>query len=294
MFTAPPRSVAVPAIERELMNLWKSFGESQPPDAPAVARALVANLVAFVPTTGLADGATETLAKVMRRHPCRAIVLTVDPALTDGEAQASVALACQMVGGWQMCCEHITLTANGLDEDQLPGATLPLLVTDLPTFLWWLGDPPFGSEGFVRLAESSDRIVVDSAAFTDPLGTFTELAVEVATYGHRTAFTDLNWARLTPWRAMVASLYDSRDWRPRLDQLDTVTIEIGGSAPRSPANPAAASLILGWLASRLKWAVERRATNAEGGGLSITLRAGSRPIAGQINFTSSAPPGRLA
>lgn len=293
-FTAPPRPVAVPAIERELTQLWRSLGEAREAEGPAVMRASVANLVAFAPTPAHGAHAAETLAQVMRIHPCRAILLQVQPDLPGDETRAAVALATQTVGGSQMGCEYIAVSANGEDEDQLPGLTLPLLITDLPTFLWWLGDPPFGSEGFVRLAESADRLVIDSAEFANPLSTFTELAVEVATYGHRTIFSDLNWARLTPWRSLVASLFDSPDWRAHLDQLDTIDVELGGAGAGAPANPITAFLILGWLASRLGWSVEKRAVKLSGGSLGITFRAGRRPIAAQVNFAPAAPPGRLS
>ena len=154
---AAPLPVALRDVEIELARLMQSVGESQSPDAPAVMRALAANLIAFAPTPPLASQAAETLAQVIGRHPSRAILLQVIPELPAGETRAEVALACQSAGEAQMCCEYIALGANGDDDDLLPSAALSLQLADLPTFLWWLGDPPFGSPEFMRLSEAADR-----------------------------------------------------------------------------------------------------------------------------------------
>ncbi len=122
MFTAPPHPVAVPAIERELSRLWQSASEAQPPDAPAMMRASVSNLVAFAPTPDEAAEARQKITQLIQRHPCRAILLQVQPDLSADETRAEVALACQTAGGAQLCCEYISLSACGLDGDECPGS----------------------------------------------------------------------------------------------------------------------------------------------------------------------------
>ncbi|MFN2393992.1 MAG: glucose-6-phosphate dehydrogenase assembly protein OpcA, partial [Pyrinomonadaceae bacterium] len=37
----------------------------------------------------------------------------------------------------RLCCEEVTLKAQGRFTAELPSVALPLLVSDLSTFLWW-------------------------------------------------------------------------------------------------------------------------------------------------------------
>ncbi len=117
--------------------------------------------------------------------------------------------------------------------------------------------------------------------------------MEVMRSRHRTAVIDLNWARLTPWRALTASLFDSREWRPYLDQIDTVSIEANNSGASIPANPIAAFLALGWLASRLGWRLERRPVKVSDSSLTVTFHAAQREVTARIDFISGVPHGRL-
>jgi glucose-6-phosphate dehydrogenase assembly protein OpcA len=81
-----------------------------------------------------------------------------------------------------------------------------------------------------------------------------------------TAISDLNWARLTAWRALLAGFYDIADYRPLLNQLKRVTIRYAPFATNPAVIPARALLLGGWLASRLHWSVQpgtaRRTTSS--------------------------------
>jgi glucose-6-phosphate dehydrogenase assembly protein OpcA len=135
--------------------------------------------------------------------------------------------------------------------------------------------------------------VVDTGRFRSPLSTFTELATEVTRARHRTAVIDLNWARLTPWRALTAGLFDSREWRPYLDQIDAVYVELNNAEPTLPANPIAAFLALGWLASRLGWRLERHPVKVSDSHLTVIFHAAQREVTVRIQFISGMPHGRL-
>ena len=46
----------------------------------------------------------------------------------------------------------------------------PLLVTDLPVFLRWRGELPFGAPELEQMVGVCDRLVVDSREWKDPAG----------------------------------------------------------------------------------------------------------------------------
>jgi glucose-6-phosphate dehydrogenase assembly protein OpcA len=68
--------------------------------------------------------------------------------------------------------------------------------------------------------------------------------------------SDLNWARLTAWRALTSGFYDVARYRPLLDQINQVTIEYAPPSVNASAIPARALILGGWLASRLGWKLE--------------------------------------
>ena len=64
---------------------------------------------------------------------------------------------------------------------------------------------------------------------------------------------DLAWARLEPWRAAIATLFDAPEAAPALRGLHEFTIVHGGAAP-----PSSAWLLAGWMSSRLEWKLDSR------------------------------------
>jgi glucose-6-phosphate dehydrogenase assembly protein OpcA len=207
----------------------------------------------------------------------------------DVDIEMFVSSYCQIVGGdktGNLCCEQVTLHARGRFAVELPSAAEPLLVPDLPIFLWWRDQPRLNDEVFRKLSHASDRVIFDSADFLEPR---TDLfALNQLLQKERAAHTglsDLNWARLTSWRGLLASFYDVREYRAALDKIDRVRIEY--VAPESePGEIAPKALILaGWLASRLGWrvAAEQRALG-DGDARTVVLEKDGRDIA--IEFQS--------
>ena len=112
---------------------------------------------------------------------------------------------------------------------------MPLLVTGLPVFLRWRGRPPFGEPTAEQLVDVCDRLIVDSGEWPDAPEAYRELPFE------RTACSDIAWRRTEPWRRCLAGLWPGiKDAR-----------ELKATGP-----VAEASLLAGWLRSRLEHEVE--------------------------------------
>jgi glucose-6-phosphate dehydrogenase assembly protein OpcA len=94
--------------------------------------------------------------------------------------------------------------------------------------------------------------VIDSADFQDPSSDLSAVAELFNRNGDEAiVLSDINWARLTPWRAALANFYDVQDYRVALDQMTEVRIDY--VAEKTSAFSSQALLIAGWLASRLHW-----------------------------------------
>jgi glucose-6-phosphate dehydrogenase assembly protein OpcA len=136
----------------------------------------------------------------------------------------------------------------------LYGTASPLLVADLPVFLWWLSDPSLDDHLFRVLDDTADRLIVDSARFRRPVETLARLAERISRSPRpgEAALSDLNWARLTPWRELIAQFFDAPHLQSYLPALTEVSIEYCPGARDRP-NPCQALLLAGWLVSRLGW-----------------------------------------
>lgn len=276
------RGIDVDGLERELSSLWAEMSRSKGEgDARAsVMRACVLNLILYSTRTDDRAGIDALLDEVTAGHPCRALVLVADRSATEARLAANVSTRCQLVarGATQVCREQITIEAGGAAVETVASAVAPLLVPDVPVFLWWKDIPNGDDKLFSRVVEMADRVVVDSACSSEPhidLGRFAQL---IARQGAALRASDLNWSRLTSWRAVIAHFWDVPDYRPHLDAVDRIRIDYD-PLPGAPAEISAqALLIAGWLASRLGWEVEASSVDAGEGLKTTLLRAGGRRI----------------
>jgi glucose-6-phosphate dehydrogenase assembly protein OpcA len=138
-------------------------------------------------------------------------------------------MRCFIAGERQVCGEVIELRLRGNRVQAPASIVLPLLISDLPVFCRWRGEPLFGEAPWEQLIDVADRVVVDSSEWDDLR--YDDL---LATFD-RTAISDITWARLREWRLELAG---------RWPEIREQEIRISGP-------PAAATLLHGWLATRL-------------------------------------------
>ena len=211
-------------IEQELARLRDaSSAESAQPNL----RTSVMTHIAWVPPRWKGQ-AEETLAGMAERHPSRTLLLVPEPEAEDG-LDARVAIRCFPIADRAICGEVIELSLRGNRAHAPASIVLPLLVSDLPVFCRWRGEPLFGAGPFEQLVEIVDRLIVDSSEW-DELQ-YAELAEQFG----RVAVSDIAWARTDEWRRELA-----RYWPGIREQ------EIRVRGPR-----AEAELVRGWLNARL-------------------------------------------
>jgi glucose-6-phosphate dehydrogenase assembly protein OpcA len=250
----------VQVVERELNRLWTENTEAASShDETAVLRARVLNLMVYVTDEASLDEVNNILALVSATHPCRVLVMLAETNEPDRDIEMFVSAYCQSSSGEHsrhLCCEHVMLRARGQFAVELPSAATPLLVPDLPVFLWWRDVPRLSDPTFLSLCRASDRVIIDSADFTRPYQDLLSLR-EFLRRAHRneTRLSDLNWARLTSWRMLLASFYDVPEYRAPLERINRVRIEYVAHALAPQSVAPKALLLAGWLASRLNWRV---------------------------------------
>lgn len=271
-------SIDVAAIEAAVTRLWKEMGQQEAADRrQPPTRTSVLNLVVYVSCQEDADRAAATITGLAGRHPSRLICVVADPNAPTSSLDAVVTTQCsdKNPAYGRLCWEQIDVTAHGATSAHAPGVVIPLLLPELPTYVWWAGDVPFGTELFSRIVDLCDRLIVDSAHFARPIDGLVKLAALNQARGARRGVSDFHWMRLTPWRTLVAQFYDPEEVQPYVHRIESVRVcyARGGGAA---GNAAQAMLLAGWLASCLGWEPRPQAARLRGDTLHLEAnRAGT-------------------
>jgi glucose-6-phosphate dehydrogenase assembly protein OpcA len=280
------KGIDASGLERELNAVWSEMsapeGEGQ---SAGVVRSCVLNLVVYAAGHDERGEVDELLGAVVERHPCRAIVLVADRAAQEMRLEAFVSTRCQLSarGAKRICGEQITIEAAGAAVATASTAVAPLLVPDVPVFLWWKDIPDYDDKLFNRLAGMADRIVIDSASFDQPHADLLQLARLLQ--GGTLRLSDLNWGRLTSWRSLVASFWDVADYRASLARIKKVVIKYDPPDRSHEQIAPKAMLALGWLASCLGWDIIDGGTVLADNGAQFHLSDGAREIEAMLVAT---------
>lgn len=269
----------VQGIEKALVSLRKQYGSAEAAkEGHAGTRNSVANLVVYAASDEDAELVTETMAQLAGAHPARTILLIASLEPDEPGVSASVSAACSLRERQRICYEEIRLHARGRSSPHLRSIIEPLLIADLPVFLWWSGDPPFSDDVFLTLARISNHVVIDSGQFRSPAATLARLGRLIADESVSATVGDLNWPRLASWRELLAQLFDA----PAMTALlpDVTRLRISRAIPEkgAHANPAQSLLLAGWLATRLDWEVSRKAERTFAGTFRIPMRGNGHDI----------------
>jgi glucose-6-phosphate dehydrogenase assembly protein OpcA len=291
----------VQLIERKLAELWGQSSdtvESDLEEDQAVLRARVANLVVFVPGKEMRNEVSGVVRDLTTIHPSRVLTLIGDEQAPDKDIEIFVESLCQTdknTGAKRVCGEEVTITAQGKFVIELPSASIPLLVSDLSTFFWWRDRLSSSHEVLSSLLNNADRLIVDSAEFRSPKQDLIELSrVFKAAKANEVGISDLNWARLTLWRGLLADFYDVPVYASALAAVKSVQINFIGAEHDAEAIAPQALLFAGWLASRLGWTITDTRTHETSTTVNLINRDGS-PITVELNRREreNGKPGRL-
>lgn len=257
---------------------------------PPVMRACVMNLIVYVEDQTGVEAVIKAAQDMAGRHPSRLILLHCNPTRPASGVEAWVSAICQMPqpGGRQVCCEQITLVAHGAAADDLHATVLSLFSPDVPVVLWWRAAPDPHRALFRELVNASDYVILDSTHFREPFALWREIRRAFPAM----ALSDLNWARIRPWRELIAQFFDLPETRPLLHEIEKVSLTF--SAHGDERNPTQAFLVAGWLATRLDWTYFSGREN-EPGSYDLEMRYGDLPIHVDIRpvEAGSARTGRL-
>jgi glucose-6-phosphate dehydrogenase assembly protein OpcA len=261
-------------IEQELRDVWAAPDPSGVP----LSRVCTMNLVVVSSSLELRDRYTPVVDEVTASIPARAIVASVEADAEGDELDGSATAVCSLDGARKVCSERVLLTAKGNASVRIASAVEALLVPEIPTALVWLGRVHVDDPLFEALADSADRVLLDSE-YTS-VASLLHVARWARTRGGRLVVGDLAWTRLAPWQELLARFFDGKDTQGLAEHVTRVRIhQASEHGARLGPEPA---LLLGWMATRLGWKTHRlggslRFRRPDGGLVAIELGAVARP-----------------
>lgn len=221
------------------------------------AQMLLATIVARYPRpTAWAEIEAET-HPVVAAYPSRVIALVNDPdaAQTPDPVRVGLLAAQRSDGASAIRGELLAASLRGRAFEEGAAIAASWSASGIPTVVWWNGPAVTDDHLFEDMLDIADRILVDSSAMTDVASDFDVLG-DVVTASHHARVTDALWLRLLAWRQAFAQAFDQPAARIDLEHVRSVDLAVR----QSPGGQAAALLLVGWLASRLGWRLDRRTT----------------------------------
>jgi glucose-6-phosphate dehydrogenase assembly protein OpcA len=256
----PVTAVSPENLLRDLRRLWRDLGRDE---EHGVLRACAMTLIAAAIDSTDEQSFGETIAALMHEHPSRAILLRIragEPEYLDARVNAQ----CWMPFGkrQQICCEQIEITVGLGRLREAAGLLSGLTVPDLPVVLWCLDPEMLELASFRGVVPLATKLIVDgeraqnSAEFLRRLYTLMRKPQRCG---------DLAWARLTPWREVVAEIFEDPAARRIMYDLAEIRILYA-----EKDDPVSAYYLAGWFMHVL------------GGGPHIKIARGVGPAYGEI------------
>ena len=262
-------SEVVSKVEAQLAQIWA------PPEAGsgemAKVRASTMNL-AVVATASELEVLRSATDDLNQTHAGRTFLLTVDPRIEPWHLATDVSAVCRDGGeSAPICADRIEISFGSMVAPRAASVVSALTLSEVSTIL----EVGKGAPGSLvdALSRACDRVVVDTSHTS---------VTRVAEIARRTSapLADRAFVRGFTWRELTARFFDDAPQVARA--IHSVAIEHTGGG----CDPA--SLLLGWLGSRLGWKFESksRAVDPAGHPVAIAVRTEERKDIGAGELTA--------
>jgi glucose-6-phosphate dehydrogenase assembly protein OpcA len=202
----------------------------------AITLSRVLTLVISLDSDDLFEDSIEAANFASREHPCRIIIVVPG----DRNASESRLDAQLRVGADAGAGEVVALRLHGELADHANSVVLPFLLPDTPVVAWWpAGGPNVPAKD--PLGRLAIRRITNATQCADPLA-----AIKGRLKGYTAGDTDLAWARITYWRALLAAAVDQ-------EPHEAITSAVVSGLRDEPS----LDVLAGWLAARIDGPVER-------------------------------------
>ena len=274
-FQTPMAGLQVPLhdIEDALNAFWLDAAKG---DESALVRASTLSLVILTTSEERFSDILNRVPDCTFHHPSRIIMVYINRDSSTQKISAGLSVHCRLPQHVekQICCEIITLRTGKAGVVHLSGALLPLLLPGLPVFLW-LTDPQLLENAQLEpFFKMTDRLIVDLEHGADH---DVRKAVKRLLHFRDLLISDMSWSRMIFWRESVARFFDNAAGPEWLAHISEVKVE------HARRNTYHALLLIGWMASLLRWVrddVDGRIGFKNRSGAYVAVRLAESPVPG--------------
>ena len=233
-------------VDSRLSELYTRAIEQE--GAVPTIKAVLLNLVIYLADVGLAEVAAQSANEILAAISCRAIIVGLSSTLDPEGASLSLVCGISDRGDKRLCGEVIRLNAP---TGSVTGAVMPLLIPDVPVYLWVWGEIPPERDDFADLLRVASHVIVDSRTGPDAGKNLRSSERLCLAEGGRRILHDLAWFSLVKWREATAQHFDPPVVRQYLENITEITIRYSGvgdiMVPESPP-----LLFVSWLMERTR------------------------------------------
>lgn len=239
------QNIKVNEIESALFHLWEKHQSTN------TIRASLFNLVIYVKQASREDYLQDLAKTIIRKYPCRMIVITEKEKEGKGYLNTSVT-DIQPEEGSSIFCDLINFEVAGSYRERIPFVVLPHLLPEKPVYLLWGGDPLESDPISLKLENRATRTIFDSECAKD-MTKFAAMMLD-----HQESVTcdiaDLNWARFYPWRDLFATAFNEAEALRCIREAKEIHITYNVKDGHTSSHPKIqAAYFQGWIAARLGW-----------------------------------------
>ncbi len=246
--------VAPEKIESTLIEMWSALAKQNK------TRACLFNLIVYAEQSARSDVFREVIYKVIENYPCRIIFLSKDPQKGSSYIKTAVSVIDSKEGS-DTACDSIDVGFSLSKEEEVFFLILPHIVTDLPIHLLWLDAPSFDHPLFAKLEPLVDRVIFDAGSSPDLYSFLQDIFAYLPK--RSSDLSDLNWTRIAPWQRLVQGEFRTEEEKVHLANSNTVCISYNAEKSAYIPHPASEAIYFAfWLASLMKWTIQKREKNA--------------------------------
>jgi glucose-6-phosphate dehydrogenase assembly protein OpcA len=271
------------AIEAALRDLLRRRHAENEAFVPA----RVLNLVVVVDREWKGEIANR-LERVGRYQASRTVLCTVQEGRDRLDAVATVSYDEPGAGSIGVVREHVEIDLGPEHLRALRTIVDPVLAGEMPTIAW----SPHGYDDAIRqLLPLVDVVLLDSDDRPDPADAF----ARAKSLCGQAYVVDLAWLRTTPWRERLAASFDLRERQEALQSISGLEVR------HQESSTASGLLLVGWLATRLRWehrplqqgppGVLDGSADRDGGQVKLCMRTVAQESPGLAGVTVSSEPG---
>jgi len=234
------------------MNMSDIFKEEKREEGQNIIKASLFNLVVISHKPEHIAHLETFITHIVQKFPCRILFVRTDETGQSEYLHTSFDILSQKTKEHTVYCDLITINASSHELSKVPFLLLPHLQPDLPVYILQDKEPLEDRTILPLLEQYATRVLFEPEKITN----LCEFAQSIQEYREtkRCEIIDINWAKTTGWRRVLAHVFATSMQRSHLDKAKKIQIgfSVGPQKERS-IQEAEALYVQSWIASRMGW-----------------------------------------